>query len=393
MSPLHYFRLPPARAGVATLFVSASAWQVVAVCAVILAWTAGWAVPIQAQIRITSQPLDELQIEVKRSVPANVISLREATVASQITATILTLPLLVGEYVQAGDEVSTLDCADNVLRLSLEKADIAALVANQALAVAQLQRLQKLELTDNISADAISQKQSELEVVRARVDAQNITIQSAQRGVDKCSIRSPFAGVVTEIHSEVGNFVNPGSAIISIVDVENVELSARVSHEEIEQINAIQKRGKTPRLQFSYLGQNFPVAVRTVLQVVDAVAQNQQMRLVFSESSAPPGASGRLLWSLSGRIIPASLVVVRNHQSGVFIVVGVGENAPENTPENTPENAPESVTASAKFVAIDGARPGQPVALDMPADTLIIVDGRYSVEHGDSVVMNRSLGN
>ena len=110
----------------------------------------GW-----AQTRVTTQYLDDITIEVQRSVPADVISLGEATVASQISSTVETLPLLVGDRVAQGELISTLDCTDNELLLAQAKAEIAALAANRELASRQLARLDKLRISNNASEEEI----------------------------------------------------------------------------------------------------------------------------------------------------------------------------------------------------------------------------------------------
>lgn len=315
-----------------------------------------------AQTRIQATPLEELVIIVERSVPAEVISLREAVISSQLTSTVVDIPFLVGDVVSQNLVIAELECIDNELSLEQARAELAALSANRVLAKQQLDRLNKLRQSNNASEEEINQKQAELNVVTARIKAQNIAINIAERQVDKCAIRAPFSGVITEIHSEQGNFVTPGSAILSIVDTKNIELSARVSNSELEQIL------ESENLGFEYNQTIYPLAVRTTLNVLDNTSQTREMRLRFPESVPLAGAIGRLQWTLSGNILPPSLVVNRNGEAGIFIV-----------------DQSDSSNLTAHFHAVPDTRPGQPVSVDMDPDTLIVVEGRLNLLDGEAV--------
>lgn len=318
-----------------------------------------------AEIRIMAKPLEDVIITVERSVPAEVISLREATVASQLTTTVLEIPLLVGDVVVEDQIISRLDCVDNDLALEQSKAELAELVSIRVLARQQLDRLNKLRKSNNASEEEINQKQAELNTVSARMKGQNIAINIAQRQVDKCLIRSPFSGSVIKIHTELGNFVTPGSSMMTIVDTKNIELSTRVSYSDLDQIST------SSELIFVYNDENYPVSIRTTLNVVDLTTQSRHMRLTFSADKPLPGAHGRLKWILDGNIIPASLIVSRGNEKGIFIV---------------DESASESPVA--RFISIPEAKPGQPALVNMESNTLIVVDGRFGLVDGDKVLIN-----
>ena len=93
------------------------------------------------------------------------------------------------------------------------------------------------------------------------------------------------------------------------------------------------------------------------------------MRLEFDSEHPFPGANGRLQWTLPGKIVPASLAVVRDGQSGIFIV------------------SREDGETRAKFLPVPGAGPGQPLSVNIPEDTMVIVDGRYGLGDNDPVLI------
>ncbi len=317
-----------------------------------------------ADVRVQAQPLEQLKITITHSAPARALSLRQSTVASQLTATISELPLETGDRVVANQLVARLDCTDNELNLEQEKAELDVLLAAKTLASKQLSRLAQLRKSNNASEEAINQKQSELNSVTARIKSRNIGINIARRQVEKCSITAPFSGIITEIHSEVGNFVMPGSKIISLTDTESIELETHLSHAEMEQVTA------SPSLIFEHENGSYPVTIRSALTVVDSTSQSRAVRLGFTGSKPLAGAAGRLRWSLPGNILPDSLIVERNGQRGLFVVEHSG------------------VRSAARFIALADANPGRPVLVSLPEKTLIVTDGRFALTDGASIIVD-----
>lgn len=320
---------------------------------------------LYADIRVQAQTLEQLKIQITRSAPAQTLSLQQSTIASQLTTTVSELPLKVGDTVSENQLIARLDCIDNQLALEQAKAKLDELSAARILADKQLSRLNQLRKSNNASEETINQKQSELNSVKARIRSQNIGISIAQRQVQKCDIRAPYSGVITQIHSEVGNFVTPGGKIISLTNTESIELETQLSHTELKQTAA------SPSLTFEHQKQIYPVTIRSTLTVVDSASQSRIVRLSFSDKKPLAGTVGRLQWSLPGDIVPASLIVERNGQRGIFIVDDSGKRA------------------TTRFIPVTETNPGQPAAVDLPTETLIVTDGRFALNDGDPIIVDR----
>ena len=325
----------------------------------------GWSwSPVYAAVRVQAQTLSQLKISVLRSVPAEVISLHQATISAQLNGTVVALPLLVGDVLEPGQLIAKLDCTDRLLTHRQAEAELSALSASRTLAKQQLQRLNKLHQSNNAAEQQLNQRQEQLNVVNARIKAQSIAIDITQRQIDKCTIQSPFGGTVTQIHSAVGNFVSLGNAIVSLVDTEHIELNAQVGYADIEQIKS------APTLSFLFQNQVYPLTIRATLTVIDRLTQSQQTRFTFPQAKPLVGSSGRLQWGLPGITLPATVVVTRNQQIGLFVV--------DNTDTDNPV---------ARFVAIPEAKQGQPVAVDLDPASLIVTAGRFQLTDGDNVII------
>ncbi|OGB79775.1 MAG: hypothetical protein A3G82_11685 [Burkholderiales bacterium RIFCSPLOWO2_12_FULL_67_210] len=89
---------------------------------------------------------------------------------------------------------------------------------------------------------------------------------------------------------------------------------------------------------------------------------------VLPGASAPAaGTSGTLRWQEARPHLPPALMVRRGSALGVFVRQGTGAQA------------------SARFVPLPGAQEGRASAVDLPADTPVIVRGQAALQHGQPI--------
>ena len=341
-----------------------SSLELVGVIFAILIFMLLTAQTVYGQTPVKAQPLSELTITLNRSVPATTLSLHETTVSSQLSANISTLPVLVGDTLEAGEAAGTLDCVDTDLLLQQAKAQLVELTASKKLIKQQLDRLEKLRQNKNASEEQINQKQTEMSVSNARIGAQSIVIKQAQRQASKCQILTPFAGVVTEVQGKVGSFVTMGTPIFSLVDPQSIELEAAITIDQMAQIE------NHELLFFLFDSETYPVKPRTILPIIEPRSQTRKARLIFLDEKPIAGAHGRLQWTITGNILPASLIVERNNEAGVFIV-----------------DTSDSEKSVAKFHVIKHAEPSKPTVVDLDSTTMIITDGRFSLIGGQEIIL------
>ena len=88
----------------------------------------------------------------------------------------------------------------------------------------------------------------------------------------------------------------------------------------------------------------------------------------------PPGTSGRLQW-YSSSLLPANLLSRRNGKLGVLVAETAGGKL------------------VARFVPLDGALEGRPAMIDLPGETIVIVEGRHKLAPGDEIGIANAGGN
>jgi RND family efflux transporter MFP subunit len=286
-----------------------------------------------------------------RSAPASVHSLNEAIISAEISARVLDIPVRVGDVVQKGSDLVILDCTNYELALNQSVAALEALKIRAELAAKKLQRTRSLRQNDSISAESLDERTADLAVMQADIISAEAARGRARADQDRCTVVSPLMAVIVERISAVGQFAGPGTALIKLIDIGDIEVSAQVSTELIEQIQA------TRELYFSHAGKRFPVSIRSILPVINPETRNQQIRFLFTDKRAITGAAGKLFWVDNRPHITADLLVERDGNLGIFI----------------------EDDGIARLHVIAGAQPGRSTPVNLANHTRIIIDGHYSL--------------
>ena len=310
-----------------------------------------------AAVTVTTARLGDLVFLPEHDAPASVVARNTPSLASEINARIEAITVRVGDVVDSGDVVARLDCRLFDSQLAAAEAGTDRLVAQRDFAARQLERALGLQAKRGISDEIVEQRKSELQGLDAQLAAQTETVHQAALQVERCAIRAPFAAVVTERPASVGSLAAPGTELLRIVQLDDLEVSAALDSLEAADLPA----ADSPVLEWQ--GKTYPLELRTLLPVVDERSRTREARFRFVQEAAPAGAAGRLRWRGARPLLPPEYVVRRGGRLGVF---GVNDGI-------------------AHFYPLPGALEGQPARTDLPGDTRIVVEGRHRLTHGEPV--------
>jgi len=344
----------------------APAWRLVSLA--LVPGTLFFAHPVVADpIPVVSKPFSTLAIYPSRSAPATVVSDNNSRISAEISARILDIPVRVGDRVKQGALLVRLEQQDFELARAREKAALTALKAKLDLAEYELKRARSLSKKQAVSEQLLKQRETERDALLAEQQGQQAAIAQAQRQIDKADIRAPFNAVVVERLAQTGELANPGTALLRIVDIDNLELTARLSSAQTRDLKQAfsAENNRTP--EFVSAGQRYTLTLRTIIPLLDTQARTQEARLRFSGKKPLPGSPGQLVWSPQQASLPADLISQRNDKLGVFI----------------------QANNTARFVQLPQAKTGQPVTVKttgrLGPDTLVITKGRYRLRDGDAI--------
>lgn len=142
-----------------------------------------------------------------------------------------------------GDEVST-----NTLLLSIEQQDFILEVkkqqANLALAKADLkikgtlyQRYQELKRKNSLSQNELDVAAADYDSSKANVRLAKIELQKAQLDLSNTKINAQIDGYIADRSVESGSWVDQGTALYKIVNIDSLTVTLLASEHEINQLN------------------------------------------------------------------------------------------------------------------------------------------------------------
>lgn len=179
-----------------------------------------------------------IQMDVRQSVKmvGTVFPLRESIVAGEIEGLVVEFPVKRGDYVKEGQVLAKLRTTSLEIRLKGAKAD-------EHLALIEYERAKEL-----YEGDAISN--SELDEFETRLIAQEAKVEGVEDDIGKCTITAPFDGRITEEFTEVGQWLQKGDRVISMLQSDYVKVRVPVPEKYIQHM----KVGDESKVSFLALG-------------------------------------------------------------------------------------------------------------------------------------------
>lgn len=309
---------------------------------------------------ITTKRSAELMFYPTYDAPATAISLNHAVISAELKGTIQSLPFQVGDTVEKDATIATLNCRDYQLNHDKIKAEINAIRAQLAFNDWQLNKVKSLAHSQNVSQERVKELQTSLTTLQSKLSSQQSELAMTEVQIDRCEVKAPFRGVVTERLIQLGEQAAPGTPLLRMIDTEAIELSAQLLPDEIESLN------NAKQLLFRTSNHAFPIRLRATVPAYNMHTKSLEVRLVFNQEKPLAGTMGRLVWQDQDPFLPAQLLTQHNKQLGILI-------ANDN---------------KAVFMPIPKAVEGRPIPVPSTFQGEIILDGRYHVSDGDSIVQS-----
>lgn len=325
----------------------------------LLIWFLVASVFAQDTITVSTETIADVALYPERSAPATVISLNDSTISALIAAQVEELPIRVGDIVEKDSILAKLDCSDYKLASTESKARLDGLKAQIELAKRRLERTKRLTLKKSVSEEILDERESDLAVLNTDYRAAMSKVRMAKLNESRCVVTSPFRALVNERSSAVGQYANTGTALVKIIDIEQLEISAQVFNRDSNQIS------QSDELFFEHADERYPIKLRAVIPAINTETRNREVRLLFINGPALPGAAGKLIWQDKRPHIPGEYLVRRNNELGVFSIKN----------------------DIAHFLPVPSAETGRASSTSLPISTPIVIEGHFSLKEGDAVTV------
>ena len=315
----------------------------------------------QAPVSVRTEALGDVLVDFERRAPAEVSALNASTIAAEVSAVVLSIHADVGQAVRKGDLLLELDSLDYQLNLKQAEASLASSRARLSQAEIRLKRARTLGENQYISADELLERETDVMVFNAQIQADEVNVSMARRNLEKCSLFAPFDGVVGKRMAQVGNFVRHGDPLIAVTQVDRFELNVEIPDAQADEITA------ADALRFESRGQSWPVELLRLSPVINSQGRTRQARFAFSGDAPAVGRSGELVWKVGNGMLPSSLVSRRDGVLGVFLLE----------------------SGKARFEPLPDAQEGRPASIGLPASMRVITLGRERLQDGVPVTVQQ----
>lgn len=196
-----------------------------------------------------------------------------------------------GQRVDRGARLLELDSSGLAARLRLARANLDA--GRSALrtarlrrdtALSALQRNQKMADRGALSPGALERFQAEhalakeaVAAAEANVAQLQASVELAHKALEDARIRAPFAGLVTQVHVELGEVISPANPLLELVDDSRLTVAAPVDEADIGKLNT----GMPVRIEAdAFRGRSFAGELAYISPVVlEDMRQNRSLQV------------------------------------------------------------------------------------------------------------------
>ncbi|MEP0521442.1 MAG: efflux RND transporter periplasmic adaptor subunit [Hyphomicrobiales bacterium] len=225
-----------------------------------------------------------------------------SVVASRIPGLIADISVRVGDRVEEGDlliklDTELLDIELRAAQASRTEAEAGLTVAEADLALAQqaFERVERLKSSPAFSQGQfndlgrqLQRAQGQIAQANARIRSADVAIARSQYNLQNAEIKAPFSGTVLERQAQLGEYINTGNAVVTLLDQANLEIVADVPYAYVGGLS--DGREITVRLSS---GTEYKASIRALLPRETVSTRTRPVRLSapFTQNDAVDGAT------------------------------------------------------------------------------------------------------
>ncbi len=253
----------------------------------------------------------------------------EARLSFRASGLIESIPVQVGDRIEAGQIIASLDNRDAVIALEQARSALENARVQKANAQSNLIRVRQLYQAYNISLAEYEQAKNGFSSATSSYESARKSLDLQELQLSYNELRAPIAGIVTDVRNEVNEVVRAGDPVVVLSAGADIEMEVGIPEAHISRI----RQGDGVRVRFSALpDRSFSGQVREIAFSLDASSTYPVIvRLDTPSSFIRPGMAGEVEFSFGDGGLSDQLVVPVNavgegaDGSFVFVIEGVSE--------------------------------------------------------------------
>jgi RND family efflux transporter MFP subunit len=267
-----------------------------------------------------------------------VVAQRKAAIASKATGRLVHLGFEEGDRVRKGEIIGRIESADVEAALAQAKATLDLYKAELHDAQRSYERAKTLYANQLVSQAEYDAAKARFDRVTASIAAGEAAVRAAEVQVENTFIRAPFDGTILTKNADVGEVVAPFAAgassrvaVVTIADMNSLEVEADVSESNIERVSPDQP---CEIVLDAYPDHRYRGVVNKIVPTADRAKATvmTKVRFIERDSRVLPEMSAKVLFLSKTTksagdespklMIVASAVLMEDGKAAAFVVKG-----------------------------------------------------------------------
>ena len=308
------------------------------------------------------------------------VAVNGADVTTESGGVVRSIEFDAGQPVRAGAVLVRLNSAN-------EEATLRSLEASAKLAKVQADRWRKLGADKLVSLDDVQSKVTAAATAQAQVDAQRALIEQK-------TIRAPFSGVLGIRKVNLGQFVSPGDAIVSLQQLDPIYLDFSLPEQEIgKMVVGTRIRASVDALP----GQVFEGRINAVEPQVDTNTRNFKVQATLANPGGKlkPGSFAHVDFDTGEArrvvVIPQTAISFNPYGNAVYVISKVRRAEGEKDMQGKPLTGDKFVVTQ-RFVKT-GATRGDLIAVTdgLKPGEQVVTSGLLKLRNDAEVTINNAV--
>jgi len=234
-------------------------------------------------------------------------ALRESTLSSRVAGVVQKVHVSEGDWVEAGQNILSLDPAIAALEVASARARVDEAIARHKDAVRRKAEYQALIARNAVASTSLASAVSDEQAALAAVSRQRADLKRFEELLSRHTLVAPFPGIVAEKHVEAGQWVKVDSPVVKLVALDRVRIRAALPQRHYRRIDT----ARPVRVVFDALpGEVFSGRPSALVGVGRQATRSFPLLIELDNEQhrIAPGMSARIFVELSGTQTPTLLL-------------------------------------------------------------------------------------
>lgn len=293
----------------------------------------------------------------------------ESNLAFQTGGRVISRYVEEGSFVRAGEVLLKIDSKDAVQQLNASNAQVDSARAQLNLAKSNFERYNQLFRENAIAAAMLDQYKTNYENALASYNAAVAQSKQLSNNLEYTQLIATSDGVISKINAEVGQVVSAGQTIVTLVQVNEMEVEINVPENKLSAVEI----GSQAKISFWANDEKVIGVVREISPMADSAARTYRVRISIPNprGAIQLGMTANAIFTSAnsksdGYILPLSAIYQTESQPQVWLV--------------TAENK-----TTLKNVTVESFSENEVIVRGLSANDKVIVAGVHKLREGQDV--------